>query len=609
MRDHYVMLNVWCPSFDLGINIYMRILDRINGYKKIGKPFFSFEYFPPKTESGLHNLYSRLDRMAGLEPCFIDITWGAGGSTAETSLTLSKDAQTYFGLNVMMHLTCIGMSEEKLRSALDQARDSGIRDIMALRGDSPRGDRGTEPSFIESSIDLIRWIKKNYGNTFGIAVGGYPEGHPEAKSKDDCVSFLKKKVDAGADFVVTQLFFDLEEYRLFLARCAKVGITCPIIPGILPIISFDRFQKFTEFTGIKVPPAIHAALDPIRTDDEKVRNYGVELCSTMCKELLSLGAPGLHFYTLNLESSVTETLQKMDLLDDCRTRRSMPWRASKVDGRKDEDVRPIFWSNRPKSYLARTMTWDDFPNGRWGSSFSPTFGSLNDYYIFRRGHDPAVRENRLKLWGSPKSEKEVADAFANFCLGKINFLPWCEMPVQIETSRIVSDLVTLNQNGYLTINSQPQVNAAPSDSPDVGWGGPGGFIYQKAYVEFFTSKENLLALLERVKETPSISIHAISAAGDSHSTLDDQAVSAVTWGVFPGREIIQPTVVDSKSFKIWKDEAFDLWLDEWRALYAKDSESWNLISRIHGDYFLVNVVENDFVNGDIYKLFPCFKGR
>lgn len=585
----------------------MRILEKIKDYEKRGKPFFSFEYFPPKTESGLHNLYSRLDRMAGLEPCFIDITWGAGGSTSETTLTLSKDAQTYFGLDVMMHITCANLSEEKLRSALDQARDSGIRNIMALRGDPPRGERNTEPSFINSSIDLIKWIKSNYGDTFGIAVGGYPEGHPEAKSKDECVAYLKKKVDAGADFVVTQLFYDINEYRVFLDRCKTVGIDCPIIPGILPIISYDRFKKFTEFTGIKVPNEIHEALEPIKADDEEVRAYGVELCSRMARQLFEIGAPGLHFYTLNLESAVTEVLQNLELLDDCRTRRPMPWRASTVAHRRNEEVRPIFWSNRPKSYLARTLSWDDFPNGRWGDNFSPTFGSLNDYYIFRRSHDPVVRENRRKIWGTPTTENHVAQVFANFCRGEINWLPWCEMPVQIETGRIISQLVVLNSNGYLTINSQPQVNGAPSDSPDVGWGGPGGYVFQKAYVEFFTTREKLFELMERAKSYPSINIQAINVNGESYSTAEDASVTAVTWGVFPGREIIQPTVVDSKSFAIWKDEAFDLWLDEWRSLYDRGSQSWNLISQMHQNYFLVNVVENDFISGDIYRLFPCFQ--
>jgi methylenetetrahydrofolate reductase (NADPH) len=581
----------------------MKIIEKIKDYQRLRKPFFSFEYFPPKTESGLHNLYARLDRMAGLEPCFIDITWGAGGSTSDTTLQLSQDAQTFFGLDVMMHITCAGMTEERLRFALDKAKDRGIRNIMALRGDTPRQESEESASFLSSSVDLIRWIKSNYGDSFGIGVGGYPEGHPEAKSKRDCVNFLKQKVDAGADFIVTQLFFDLDEYRHFLQLCAEAGITCPIIPGILPIISYDRFQKFTEFTGIKVPNQIKKALEPIKSDDEKVREFGVDLCARMCRELFEIGAPGLHFYTLNLESSVTEILQEINLLEDCRSRRSMPWRASTVESRRGEEVRPIFWSNRPKSYLARTMSWDDFPNGRWGDNFSPTFGSLNDYYIFRRTLDPTVRQNRLKILGSPTSEVDVSNVFVKFCQGEINWLPWCEMPIQIETGRIVEQIVKINRNGYLTINSQPQINGAASDAPDVGWGGPGGLVYQKAYVEFFTSRDKLEQLRQKAARFPSISFHAINRRGEAYSTQDENAVTAVTWGVFPGREIIQPTVVDARSFRIWKDEAFGLWLEEWRSLYAKQSEQWELLTRIHDNYFLVNIVENDFVNGNIYKFF------
>jgi methylenetetrahydrofolate reductase (NADPH) len=581
----------------------MKIIEKIKDYQRLRKPFFSFEYFPPKTESGLHNLYARLDRMAGLEPCFIDITWGAGGSTSDTTLQLSQDAQTFFGLDVMMHITCAGMTEERLRFALDKAKDRGIRNIMALRGDTPRQESEESASFLSSSVDLIRWIKSNYGDSFGIGVGGYPEGHPEAKSKRECVNFLKQKVDAGADFIVTQLFFDLDEYRDFLLLCAEAGITCPIIPGILPIISYDRFQKFTEFTGIKVPNQIKKALEPIKSDDEKVRAFGVDLCASMCRELFEIGAPGLHFYTLNLESSVTEILQEIKLLEDCRSRRSMPWRASTVESRRGEEVRPIFWSNRPKSYLARTMSWDDFPNGRWGDNFSPTFGSLNDYYIFRRTLDPTVRQNRLKVLGSPTTEVDVANVFVKFCQGEINWLPWCEMPIQIETGRIVEQIVKINRNGYLTINSQPQINGAASDAPDVGWGGPGGLVYQKAYVEFFTSREKLEQLRQNAVKFPSISFHAINRRGEAYSTQDENAVTAVTWGVFPGREIIQPTVVDARSFRIWKDEAFGLWLEEWRSLYAKESDQWKILTGIHDNYFLVNIVENDFVNGNIYKFF------
>ncbi len=562
----------------------MKIIDKIYDYQRQGKPFFSFEFFPPKTEAGLQNLYARLDRMAGMEPCFIDITWGAGGSTNETTLTLSKNAQLFFGLDVMMHLTCANMSEEGLRAALDHARDAGIRNILALRGDAPAYVPAGElpASFIDNSVDLIKWIRKIYGDTFSIAVGGYPEGHPDAPNKQQCVEYLKQKIDAGADFILTQLFFDLNEYHGFLNRCKEVGITCPIIPGILPIISFERFQKFTEFTQIKVPDAIRRALEPIRNDDEKVRAYGVNLCVEMSQALIRMGAPGLHFYTLNLESSVTDVLNDLKLKDDCRSRRSMPWRASKVDTRKKEEVRPIFW----------------------GSSFSPTFGDLNDYYIFRRGKDPAIAESRRKIWGEPKNETEVSEVFTNFCLGKINWIPWCETPIQIETGRIVKQLVRLNETGFLTINSQPQVNGVASDDQEVGWGGPGGFVFQKAYVEFFCSRAKLDQLMERAEQFPSITYHAVNARGETFASHKDRTITAVTWGVFPGREIIQPTVVDSESFMIWKDEAFELWLNEWRSLYAPKSPAWNNLTSIHDEYFLVNVVENNFVTGDVYRIFP-----
>jgi methylenetetrahydrofolate reductase (NADPH) len=583
----------------------MKIIEKIQDHIKANKPFFSFEYFPPKTEAGLQNLYARLDRMAGLEPCFIDITWGAGGSTSESTLNLTKNAQQFFGLDVMMHLTCANMSESRLRHTLDQARESGIQNILALRGDPPvlSGKEKLETSFISSSVELITWIRKNYGDTFCLAVGGYPESHPEAESRAQCVDYLKRKIDAGSDFVLTQLFYDLNEYESFLERCSKAGITCPVIPGILPIISYERFIKFTEFTKIKVPPQVKERIGKIHSDDELVRAYGVELCVEMSKKLIDMGAPGLHYYTLNLESSVTDVLQELHLLDDCRSRRPMPWRASTVDHRKKEEVRPIFWSNRPKSYLTRTMGWDDFPNGRWGNSFSPTYGDLNDYYVFRKTKDPKIDESRRKLWGEPKSTADVAKVFAKFCKGEINWLPWCEMPIQIETSRIVKNLVELNENGFFTINSQPQVNGAASDSADVGWGGPGGFVYQKAYVEFFCSRESLNQIIKSARAHPSITYHAVNAKGEAYASFDERTVAAVTWGVFPGKEIIQPTIVDSNSFMIWKDEAFDLWLNEWRSLYPEASAPWELLTKIYNEFFLVNVVENDYVSGDIYKVF------
>jgi len=583
----------------------VRIIEKIDEYKRTGKPFFSFEFFPPKTESGVHNLYARLDRMAAMEPAFIDITWGAAGSTHELTFDIAKNAQHYFNVEVMMHLTCTGLKETELSKILTDLKEAGISNVLALRGDPPLGQKKWQKcqDGFNYASELTSHIRKNFNDYFGIAVGGYPEGHLESTSLDACVTNLKLKVDAGADFIVTQLFYDLEHFFKFEKKCRAAGITCPIIPGILPIQTYSRFKKFTDFCKIAVPEEITERLLPIKDNDQLVHEYGVEVCTKMCQKLLEYGCPGLHFYTLNLESSVTAVLEKLDLIASSRNRRAFPWRPSSLPNRRKEDVRPIFWSNRPKSYLARTMDWDDFPNGRWGDSRSPSFGELDDYYLLRRGIGIDTRkEASLKAWGHPKTVADVGEVFSAFCEGKIDKLPWCEMPVQMETSWISKKLTAMNRKGMFTINSQPQVNGVSSNDPVVGWGGSDGYVYQKAYLEFFTSKENLDKLLTRINGSKTISFHAINVKGEYFNNVSDKNVNAVTWGVFPAKEITQPTIVDQKSFFIWKDEAFALWLSEWRSIYDEDSKSYQLIDEIYHNYFLVNIVENDYVNGDLFKI-------
>jgi methylenetetrahydrofolate reductase (NADPH) len=388
-----------------------------------------------------------------------------------------------------------------------------------------------------------------------------------------------------------------------LDACDRAGITCPIIPGLLPIHNYERFVKFTNFLQIEIPKSITSKLEAMKHNDSDVIDYGIELGIKMSEDLLALGAPGVHYYTLNLETSVRRILEGLGWIEDCRERRSLPWRKPTTTEREQESVRPIFWSNRPKSYLTRTREWDDFPNGRWGDSRSPSFGALDHYYLISHAHrNTKYRAKCLEQWGHPESIDAVAEVFSDFCRGRINRLPWCEMPVQNETSLITEQLVDINKRGYFTINSQPQINAAPSADPDVGWGGPGGFIYQKAYLEFFTSKENLKSLLTKVDCHASITLQAVNKAGDSMGNMDD-GVNAVTWGVFPGKEIIQPTVVDIESFMIWKDEAFELWRSAWMTLYSQDSQAHGLLEDIMENYYLVNLVENDYVNGNIFSLF------
>jgi len=584
----------------------LKIIDTIRDYQKQGKPFYSFEFFPPKTSPGLHNLYARIDHMAGMEPAFVDVTWGAGGSTSEMSLEISENVQKYMGLNVMMHLTCTNMPKEKLKTTLDKAKKMGMRNILALRGDPPAGQENFEKcnEGFSYGSDLVKYIRDNYGDTFSIGVGAYPEGHLEAESKEKDIENLKLKVDAGADFIITQLFYDMDEYFAFLERCSAAGITCPIIPGLLPIQNVDTFKRFVEFTKIKVPRKILDDLHALKQDDEAVKRYGVDLCVSMCQQLQERGNLGFHFYSLNLEKSVRAILEKLNFVDTKVGRRTLPWRPSILPNRTQEDVRPIFWSNRPKSYISRTGQWDEFPNGRWGDSRSPAFDSLNNYYLLSRGMGmTAKNEKLLKEIGEPRKEQDIFDIFTNYCKGNLKRLPWCESELHLETDRISKDLVRLNQNGILTINSQPAVNGVDSLDPEVGWGGPGGRVYQKAYVEFFISPKKFAILLQHLELFDTISFQSINHNGECKTNFPGRNVNAVTWGVFPGKEIVQPTIVDYESFLIWKDEAYGLWINEWANLYSSDSPARKVIQNIHDTYYLVNLVENNYFNGDIFKVF------
>ncbi len=573
--------------------------------------FYSFEYFPPKTDAGVRNLYPRIERMAALEPAFVDITWGAGGSTSELTLSIAENLQKFFGVDVMMHLTCTNMSVTKLDEVLDQVHAAGIRNILALRGDPPRESEDWEAAEggFSYAHELVSHIRKRFGDEFCIAVAGYPEGHLEAEDRAACIRHLKHKVDCGADFVVTQLFFDVAEYAGFLERAKVAGIECPILPGILPIQSYDRFARFAEFTGVKVPQEIWDRLEPIRQDDSQVRAYGVELAVEICRKLEKLDVPGFHFYTLNLAASVTRILEGLELSQENHADRSLPWKPSALPDRQSEDVRPIFWSNRPKSYLSRTQDWDEFPNGRWGDRRSPSFGNLSDYYQVSRRLGLRNRKARLlEAYGEPQTEQDVFEVFANFCSGKLNVFPWADGDLAEETSRISLQLTALNRAGYLTINSQPQVRGVRSDDLEVGWGGPGGVVYQKAYMEFFASDDRMQKFLEVVDQYPTLTYQAVNMRGDVESNVPEDSTAAVTWGVFPGKEVIQPTIVDAKTFLIWKEEAFEAWQEEWAHLYEEDSVSRKLIEKIQGSYWLINLVENDYLEGDIFSIFRRLEG-
>uniref|UniRef100_A0A8D2B330 Methylenetetrahydrofolate reductase n=1 Tax=Sciurus vulgaris TaxID=55149 RepID=A0A8D2B330_SCIVU len=583
-----------------------RLREKMRRRMESGDKWFSLEFFPPRTAQGAVNLIARFDQMAAGGPLFIDVTWhpaGDPGSDKETSsMMIASTAVNYCGLETILHMTCCRQRREEITGHLHKAKQLGLKNILALRGD-PIGDQWeTEEGGFSYAADLVKHIRNEFGDYFDICVAGYPKGHPEAGSFEDDLQHLKEKVTAGADFIITQLFFEADTFFHFVEACTAVGITCPILPGIFPIQGYSSLRQLVKLSKLEVPQEIKDVIEPIKDNDAAIRNYGVELAVSLCRELLASGlVPGLHFYTLNREVATTEVLKRLGLWTE-DPRRPLPWAVSAHPKRREEDVRPIFWASRPKSYIYRTQDWDEFPNGRWGNSSSPAFGELKDYYLFYL-KSKSPREELLKMWGEElSSEESVFDVFARYLSGEPNqhgrtvtCLPWNDEPLAAETSLMREELLRVNRHGVLTINSQPNVNGKPSSDPVVGWGPSGGYVFQKAYLEFFTSRETTEVLLQVLKKYElRVNYHIVDVKGENITNAPELQPNAVTWGIFPGREIIQPTVVDPVSFMFWKDEAFALWIEQWGKLYDEESPSRMIIQHIHDNYFLVNLVDNEF---------------
>jgi len=306
---------------------------------------------------------------------------------------------------------------------------------------------------------------------------------------------------------------------------------------------------------------------------------------------------------MNLAQATRMVLEELGLTsaNGTPTKKSLPWRPSKGLKRREEDVRPIFWKNRNGSYIKRTQDWDEFPNGRWGDSRSPAFGELDAYGIGLKG----TNEQNIKLWGTPESIRDVANIFIRFLKNDIKSLPWSESPISSEADVIKSELIDLNRRGFLTINSQPAVNGVKSTHPVYGWGPPGGYCYQKAYLELLVPPQLISQLIERIGKDTDISYYAVNKAGDLRTNAPNDGPNAVTWGVFPGKEIVQPTIVETISFLAWKDEAFRLGSD-WARCHSIASPSRHLIDNIMGNWYLMNIVHNDF--HETHGIFRLFDG-
>jgi methylenetetrahydrofolate reductase (NADPH) len=274
----------------------MKIRNRLNP----SDPCFSFEFFPPKTDEGTANLLKTLEDLAPLEPGFVSVTYGAGGSTRDRTVELVTRIKRESGIETMAHLTCVGHSRDELRQVLGRLAEARVENVLVLRGDPPQGERTFVPTVdgFRYASELVRFIREE---DFNFCLGGacYPEGHVETGTRDDDLRHLKAKVDAGLDFVITQLFFDNAFYFDFVERARRMGINVPIVPGIMPITNYEQVTRFTRMCGATVPMRLGLQLERVKDQPEALVQLGVAHATVQCMELLQRGVPGIHFYTLN----------------------------------------------------------------------------------------------------------------------------------------------------------------------------------------------------------------------------------------------------------------------------------------------------------------------
>jgi methylenetetrahydrofolate reductase (NADPH) len=278
------------------------------------EPVFSFEFFPPKTDEGWDNLRTTLQDLRAFDPDFVSVTYGAGGSTRDRTLEVTKWIKQDLGIEAMAHLSCVGASVDELRTMLDGIAAAGIENVLALRGDPPRGETEwrPHPDGLHYSTQLASLISSSY--PFCVGAACFPEVHPEAPDLAHDLRFLKQKLDSGVSFLVTQLFFDNELYFRFVEEARSAGIEAPIIPGIMPVTNVGQIKTVTGMCGASIPRAFLEALHWRAIDPDAVIQLGVAYATLQCAELLARGAPGIHFYTLNRSPATKAILSALKLL-------------------------------------------------------------------------------------------------------------------------------------------------------------------------------------------------------------------------------------------------------------------------------------------------------
>ena len=285
---------------------------RIDEVAGRGKPTVSFEFFPPKTDAGFQSLFAAIEDLRPLRPSYVSVTYGAGGSTREKTVDLVVRIQRDLGIRTVAHLTCVGHTQDEVGAILDELWTGGIRNVLALRGDPQPG----QPHFVKTeggfgyANELVEYVVGRHD--FCTAVAGYPEGHPQCLNRTRDLENLKKKVDAGARVIITQLFFDNAEFYRFRDDARRMGITTPIIAGIMPILNVGQIKRFISMCGAKIPHPLLLRLEALEESAEAVYGAGVDYATEQCADLLANGVDGLHFYTLNKSKATVDIVKRLN---------------------------------------------------------------------------------------------------------------------------------------------------------------------------------------------------------------------------------------------------------------------------------------------------------
>lgn len=287
---------------------------KISAMLREGRTQFSFEFFPPKNDEDVTHLLATARTLKSLNPAYISVTWGAGGGTRRKTLDLVSTIKSEIGIESMAHLTCVGAGRREIDEILEDIRRRGVENILALRGDPPKGTTtflAHDDGFLHAN-ELVAHIRRQSDVCLGVA--GYPEGHPESPNIDQDIECLKRKVENGADFIVTQLFFNTGDFLRFRDRSVARGIRQPIVAGIMPITNVGQVKRFTTMCGAKIPVPLNTALERVQDNADAVVQLGIDHATQQCRDLLAEGVQGIHFYTLNRSHSTEEILRRLQPL-------------------------------------------------------------------------------------------------------------------------------------------------------------------------------------------------------------------------------------------------------------------------------------------------------